>query len=79
MENTGHQPQPESGGDQELALKRAIEAAYEGTVPSVGQPAAATPQAFVGAEDPQVAHGVLLLRAAGVASAELIAHRDTWV
>ncbi len=78
MENTGHRPQPESGEDQDLVLKRAIEAAYRGTGPSDGQPSAATPQAFAGAEDPQVAHGVLLLKAAGVASAELIAHRDTW-
>lgn len=78
MENTGHRPQPESDEDQDLALKRAIEAAYEGTDTSAGQPAAAMPQASAGAEDPQVAHGVLLLKAAGVASAELIAHRDTW-
>lgn len=78
MENTGHRPQPESGEDQDLALKRAIEAAYQGTGTSAGQPFAATPQASAGAEDPQVAHGVLLLKAAGVASAELIAHRDTW-
>ncbi|MFI9187544.1 hypothetical protein ACIGXG_35680 [Streptomyces goshikiensis] len=28
--------------------------------------------------DPQVAHGVLLLKAAGVASAEVVAHRDAW-
>ncbi|MCP8706302.1 hypothetical protein IGB19_00265 [Streptomyces sp. AC04842] len=77
MENTGHRPQPESGEDQDLALKSAIEAAYQGTGTSAGQPSATTPQA-VGAEDPQVAHGVLLLKAAGVASAELIAHRDTW-
>ncbi|MGC4918607.1 hypothetical protein [Streptomyces albogriseolus] len=77
MENTGHRPQPESGEDQDLALKSAIEAAYQGTGTSAGQPSAATPQA-AGAEDPRVAHGVLLLKAAGVASAELIAHRDTW-
>jgi len=77
MENTGHRPQPETGEDQDLALKRAIEAAYQGTGTSAGQPAAAAPQ-NAGAEDPQVAHGVLLLKAAGVASAELIAHRDTW-
>jgi hypothetical protein len=77
MENTGHRPQPESGEDQDLALKRAIEAAYQGTGTSAGRPSAATPQA-AGAEDPRVAHGVLLLKAAGVASAELIAHRDTW-
>jgi hypothetical protein len=79
MENTGHRPQPETGEDQDLALKRAIEAAYQGTGTSADQPAAAaTSQASAGAEDPQVAHGVLLLKAAGVASAELIAHRDTW-
>ncbi|WP_333744043.1 hypothetical protein [Streptomyces ardesiacus] len=77
MENTGHRPQPESGEDQDLALKSAIEAAYQGTGTSAGQPSAATPQA-AGAEDPRVAHGVLLLKAAGVASAELVAHRDTW-
>ncbi|MFE9476781.1 hypothetical protein [Streptomyces griseofuscus] len=29
-------------------------------------------------DDPRIAHGVLLLKAAGVASVELIAHRDTW-
>ncbi|MFF9301323.1 hypothetical protein [Streptomyces sp. NPDC014764] len=78
MENTGHRPQPESGEDQDLALKRAIEAAYQGTGLSAGQPSATAPQASADAEDPQVAHGVLLLKAAGVASSELIAHRDTW-
>lgn len=77
MENTGHRPQPETGKDQDLALKRAIEAAHQGAGSSAGQLSAATRQA-AGAEDPQVAHGVLLLKAAGVASAELIAHRDTW-
>ncbi|TWD13172.1 hypothetical protein FB570_11999 [Streptomyces sp. T12] len=77
MENTRPRPQPESGDDQDLALKSAIEAAYQGIGTSAGQPSAAMPQA-AGAEDPQVAHGVLLLKAAGVASAELIAHRDTW-
>ncbi|MEV5454698.1 hypothetical protein [Streptomyces sp. NPDC052535] len=78
MENTGHRPQPETGEDQDLALKRAIEAAYQGTGTFAGPSSAAAPQASAGAEDPQVAHGVLLLKAAGVASAELIAHRDTW-
>ncbi|MFI2913962.1 hypothetical protein ACG2OD_37800 [Streptomyces sp. PDY-4] len=78
MENIGHRPQPESGEDQDLALKRAIEAAYQGTGTLAGQPSATAPQASADAEDPQVAHGVLLLKAAGVASAELIAHRDTW-
>jgi hypothetical protein len=78
MENTGHRPQPQSGEDQDLTLKRAIEAAYQGADTPTGQPSAATPQAPSGAEDPRVAHGVLLLKAAGLASAELIAHRDTW-
>ncbi|MEV0981846.1 hypothetical protein [Streptomyces sp. NPDC049915] len=79
MESTERRPQPETGNDdQDLALKNAIEAAYQGTGTSPGQPSAATPQAPVGAEDPRIAHGVLLLKAAGVASAELIAHRDTW-
>ncbi|MET9497413.1 hypothetical protein [Streptomyces sp. NPDC006552] len=78
MDNTGHPPQPETGEDQDLVLKCAIEAAYQGTGTSPGQQSAATPQTSVGGEDPQVAHGVLLLKAAGVASAELIAHRDTW-
>jgi hypothetical protein len=79
MENTERQPQPESGSqNQDLALKNAIEAAYQGTGTSNAQPSAATPQAPASGEDPQVAHGVLLLKAAGVASAEVIAHRDTW-
>ncbi|WP_232626519.1 hypothetical protein [Streptomyces alfalfae] len=78
VENAEHRPQPETGEHQDLALKRAIEAAYQGAGASAGQPAAATSQASADAEDPQVAHGVLLLTAAGVASAKLIAHRDTW-
>ena len=78
MENIGHRPQSESGEEEDLVLKRAIEAAYQDTGASPGQPSAATPQASARAEDPQIAHGVLLLKAAGVASAELIAHRDTW-
>lgn len=80
VENTERQPQPEDGRqEQDLALKNAIEAAYQrGTGASHAQPSGATPQASAGAENPQVGHGVLLLKAAGVASAELIAHRDTW-
>ncbi|MFF9212861.1 MULTISPECIES: hypothetical protein [unclassified Streptomyces] len=79
MENTERQPQPETeSADQDRALKNAIEAAYQSTGTSSGQPSAATPQTSAGAEDPRVAHGVLLLKAAGVASVELIAHRDTW-
>ncbi|WP_258564825.1 hypothetical protein [Streptomyces sp. WELS2] len=74
MQNTEHQPQPGPGDqDQDLALKNAIEAAFQGPGTPLARPPAAT-----GAADPDVAHGVLLLKAAGVASAELIAHRDTW-
>ncbi|MEU1668536.1 hypothetical protein ABZ547_34140 [Streptomyces sparsogenes] len=79
VENTAHQQQPEDWNrDQDLALKNAIEAAYRGTGTPAAQPSAAAPQASAGVEDPRVAHGVLLLKAAGVASAELVAHRDTW-
>jgi hypothetical protein len=73
MENTEPGTHSEN---QDLALKSAIEAAYRGA--STGQPAVAAPQPSAGAEDPLVAHGVLLIKAAGVASVELIAHRDTW-
>ncbi|MGW1377788.1 hypothetical protein ACWD6P_26420 [Streptomyces sp. NPDC002446] len=79
MDNTQRQSRPEAGSDdQDLALKSAIEAAYHSTdVPTPAAPAA--PQASGNRpEDARVAHGVLLLKAAGVASAELIAHRDTW-
>ncbi|MEU1307212.1 hypothetical protein [Streptomyces shenzhenensis] len=74
VENTGHQSQPEAGSQE---LKNAIEATYQGMGASAAQPFAAAPKAST-VEDPQVTHGVLLLKAAGVASAELIAHRDTW-
>ncbi|MGN9821795.1 hypothetical protein ACTMUQ_41690 [Streptomyces sp. SD11] len=78
VENTERQPQSEPGRqDQDLALRNAIEAAYLGTATSAAQPSTAAPQAS-GVEDPRIAHGVLLLKAAGVASAEVIAHRDTW-
>ncbi|MET7296689.1 hypothetical protein ABZS79_32080 [Streptomyces griseoloalbus] len=79
MENTEHPPQPEdSAQEQDPALKNAIEAAYQGTGTSVDQPSAVPPQASAGVDDPRIAHGVLLLKGAGVASVELIAHRDTW-
>ncbi|MFI9031090.1 hypothetical protein [Streptomyces sp. NPDC053560] len=79
MDNTAQQPQPGDGKKgQELTLKDAIEAAYRGTHVS-GQAAPAVPRESEGRpEDPRIAHGVLLLKAAGVASAELVAHRDTW-
>ncbi|WP_329460767.1 hypothetical protein [Streptomyces sp. NBC_01497] len=79
MEHSARQPQPEpESQDRDLALKQAIEAAYQGTSPSAAQPLATASQAFTDSQDPRIAHGVLLLKAAGVASAELIAHRDTW-
>jgi hypothetical protein len=79
VENTERRPQHEAGiQEEELSLKSAIEAAYQGKGSSHAHLSGAVPQASASAEDPQVGHGVLLLRAAGVASAELIAHRDTW-
>ncbi|POX42439.1 hypothetical protein C3486_05385 [Streptomyces sp. Ru73] len=78
MEDTAQQPEPQDEGGQERALKATIEAAYRATQVS-GQAEPATPKGSEGrSEDPRVAHGVLLLKAAGVASAELVAHRDTW-
>jgi hypothetical protein len=62
------------------ALHGELTVAYDGTSTgtSTAQPSGAAPQAPAGGEDPRVAHGVLPLKAAGVASADLIAHRDTW-
>ncbi|MEE1735153.1 hypothetical protein PUR49_01125 [Streptomyces sp. BE147] len=76
MEDSDRQAQPEPEG-QDDALKRAIEAAYQGngTPPA---PSSTTPPTTSQGQDPRVAHGVLLLKAAGVASVDLIAHRDTW-
>ncbi|MFF5881097.1 hypothetical protein ACIQ9M_34710 [Streptomyces californicus] len=78
--------------DEDLELKQAIEASYQGTsttTPKPAAPEAATMQPTApqpaapaaeesGDRDPQVTHGVLLLKAAGVATADLVAHRDTW-
>ncbi|TWF92208.1 hypothetical protein [Streptomyces brevispora] len=64
MEDSEHQPQPEpESRDQELTLKHAIEAAYQGTSTPTAQPLATTPQAVADAQDPRIAHGVLLLKA----------------
>ncbi|MGI5451492.1 hypothetical protein ACQEVM_38170 [Streptomyces sp. CA-243310] len=63
----------------EAGLKNAIEAAYRGTATSaVSAPAASGHKPEPQPEDARIAHGVLLLKAAGVASAELVLHRDTW-
>ncbi|MEU6299994.1 hypothetical protein [Streptomyces erythrochromogenes] len=82
MEHTASQEPrkaTESEPEKETGLKNAIEAAYRGTATGA-VPAPAAPGQVLGPqpEDPQVAHGVLLLKAAGVASAELVLHRDTW-
>ncbi|MGW8552785.1 hypothetical protein [Streptomyces tubercidicus] len=81
---------PNSRPDREKELKARIEAAYQGAAAPTRQasdaprpsshpstPPAATDDADQ-AENAEVAHGVLLLKAAGVASAELVLHRDTW-
>ncbi|MFB7482969.1 hypothetical protein [Streptomyces anulatus] len=77
MEDSGRQAQPEHEG-QDDALKKAIEAAYQGNTAPNAPSSAAAPSATGQGQDPRVTHGVLLLKAAGVASADLIAHRDTW-
>lgn len=80
-------PQPEPGNHQQhgqdeaedSGLKSAIEKAYRGADAPAEQPAEGSPQPSAGTPvSPQVAHGVLLLKAAGLASAEVVAHRDTW-
>ncbi|MGW7230645.1 hypothetical protein [Streptomyces cyaneofuscatus] len=81
MEDHEHQAQPEpEHGDQDDVLKQRIEAAYRGnSAPAApARPTAASPSAGGQEEDPRVTHGVLLLKAAGVASVDLVAHRDTW-
>ncbi|MFC9948486.1 hypothetical protein [Streptomyces pratensis] len=78
MESNQQQPQPEperQNRDQDDALKREIQAAYQGNGTPTAPSSAPAP---TGGEDPRVNHGVLLLKAAGVASVDLIAHRDTW-
>ncbi|EGJ72655.1 hypothetical protein STTU_p0042 (plasmid) [Streptomyces sp. Tu6071] len=60
--------------DQDRDLRPSVEAAYRGTSAPAG-PASTSGSPEKGL---RVAHGVLLLRAAGVASAEVVAHRDTW-
>ncbi|MEU6895547.1 hypothetical protein ABZ934_28005 [Streptomyces sp. NPDC046557] len=82
MEHTdGQEPRKatESEPVEEAGLKNAIEAAYRNTAISPAPPPAASEQTpEPQPQDPKVAHGVLLLKAAGVASAELVLHRDTW-
>ncbi|MFE2559689.1 hypothetical protein ACFXGT_27405 [Streptomyces sp. NPDC059352] len=79
VEHTAQQPQTVlAGDDRDLALKNAIEAAYHGgDTLAVSSPT--VPHApGIQSENTEVRHGVLLLLAAGVASVEVVAHRDTW-
>ncbi|MEU2183984.1 hypothetical protein [Streptomyces thermolilacinus] len=80
MENTDPHPATahQDQGRDDLALKKAIEAAYRGEDVPVPAKPAVPPASTTRSTDPVVAHGVLLLKAAGVASAELTAHRDHW-
>ncbi|MEU2069970.1 hypothetical protein [Streptomyces anulatus] len=71
------QPEPERRVQDDV-LKQKIEAAYQGNSAPTVPPAAASPLGGGQEEDPRVTHGVLLLKAAGVASVDLVAHRDTW-
>ncbi|MFF9322630.1 hypothetical protein ACF1BP_34765 [Streptomyces sp. NPDC014735] len=77
----------QNGNGQE-GLKRATAAAYRGTAPAV-VPDAAVPEPVLPAQvhhqeqpadglAPEVQHGVRMMKAAGVALAELVCHRDTW-
>ncbi|MFJ2575087.1 hypothetical protein ACIOYT_32315 [Streptomyces halstedii] len=76
MEDSDRQAQPEPEGPDD-ALKQAIEAVYQGNG-TPATPSSTAPAATGQGQDPRVAHGVLLLKAAGVASVDLVAHRDTW-
>ncbi|MFB7209164.1 hypothetical protein [Streptomyces sp. NPDC056255] len=74
---------PENGNSQE-ALKRAAAAAYRGSAPTaqsglvIPQQARRQEQPATEGLAPEVQHGVRLMKAAGVALAELVCHRDTW-
>ncbi|MFE6738431.1 hypothetical protein [Streptomyces tubercidicus] len=81
---------PDSRSHREQELKDRIEAAYQGAAaptrqasdaPDAAPRPSGPPAATDGGDQAgkaEVAHGVLLLKAAGVASAELVLHRDTW-
>ncbi|MFJ4922840.1 hypothetical protein [Streptomyces sp. NPDC088725] len=90
-ENESHVPGTDRDGDASdwAALKKAAEDSCSGTpavsraIPAQRGPAseARQPRGERSEEqdaDPRVAHGALLLTAAGVSSAELVCHRDTW-
>ncbi len=78
MHSTRRRPQPETGGeDQDRALRNAIEAAYQGTRhlrrPALRRP----PQAPELGGSPSRSQ-CPVAESGRVASAELVAHRDTW-
>ncbi|WP_405416317.1 hypothetical protein [Streptomyces rubiginosohelvolus] len=78
MDDNERQAQPEHRGQGDV-LKQRIVAAYQGSAPTApATPAVASPSGGGQEEDPRVTHGVLLLKAAEVASVDLVAHRDTW-
>ncbi|MFF8916251.1 hypothetical protein ACF08M_23710 [Streptomyces sp. NPDC015032] len=74
---------PQNGNGQDV-LKQAAAAAYRGTAPATQSGPVIPPQArrqeqfVVEGLAPEVQHGVRLMKAAGVALAELVCHRDTW-
>ncbi|WP_406053490.1 hypothetical protein OG462_44680 [Streptomyces sp. NBC_01077] len=79
VDPTEQQPQPvRTDNDQDLGLKKAIEAAYHGADISAASSPAVPHAPEIQSENTEVRHGVLLLRAAGVASVEVVAHRDSW-
>ncbi|MEV7239562.1 hypothetical protein AB0N06_38665 [Streptomyces sp. NPDC051020] len=74
---------PEIGNGQDL-LKQAAAVAYRGATPAaqsgpvIPQQARRQEQPTTEGLAPEVQHGVRLMKAAGVALAELVCHRDTW-
>ncbi|MFP3119270.1 hypothetical protein [Streptomyces sp. Iso 434] len=79
VENVSDGERVESDPD---GLKAKAESVYldEGRADETGPSASVSGSgaAESSAARPEVEHGVLLLRAAGVASADIVAHRDTW-
>ncbi|MFF2963344.1 hypothetical protein ACFVT1_31515 [Streptomyces sp. NPDC057963] len=81
---TGRVEGDRSGALDGAALKAASEEAYQGTattrppLPTIPQQGRQQEEATTPAPSPEVLHGARLMKAAGVALAELICHRDTW-
>lgn len=77
VENAERQPVP-GDADRDTALKDSVMAAYRSAENDTAPADVAAADSGTPPESPLIAHGVLLLKAAGVASAEVFAHRDTW-